>query len=431
MWLSLVKCLPGKPTRNPKPAVNDCDEVHPSCGNCLKHGVSCDFEGSASPPVNTPAVSIKRADEPPIPASSTSSHMPQFQPSPRDIMRANPPNCRLLELKLLHNFTVSTSKTISNSDNEQHTWSVDIPSMAYECQYLMDAILAVSAVHLRSSHPEDQNLIRASHSYMASALAEYSSLLKTGVSELNAEALFSTSALIAFQASASRYFEESAKMGGGGYSLPLAWFHSFQGVKTVVMASWQWIRNSDRVYPIINAQPPIILSPDPRRISFFASLLEGIEDQLQNIEVSKRDETRQAYEHSVSFLNWAHRKPDRSRVLSFAATVSRRFVELLGEYDPRALVIIACFFAMTKMVEDTWWLEGVAKREVMGIFSLLPQEWWGKMEWAIGVANCEGEVDEGVWGVSGSTQEEKFTGSVTAHIDVLAQIMASNAPPLG
>jgi hypothetical protein len=338
----------------------------------------------------------------------------------------------------MHHYTTNTSQTLSNAQDEKFAWQVGIPSIAYDAQYLMDAIYAVSALHLRSIHPNDQSLVRASHSYMASALAQYSSLLNSGLSEFNAEALFSTSALIAFQASASRRFDDEHSE--GGYVLPLAWFHSFQGVKTVVMASWRWLRNSEKVFPIINSQPPLALDLDPDRKLFFAPLLEGLQEQLDPLPEYLRADTRQAFEHSVAFLNWAHLKPERARILGFAAMVSRRFVELIGIQDPRALVIISCFFALTKVIDDVWWLQGVAKREVMGIFSLLPQEWWSKMEWPMRVANHEGPMDEHTWGgrLSGEGEgqfkvEQEYDGkdgSVRSHIDMLAQIMNDSAPPM-
>lgn len=331
----------------------------------------------------------------------------------------------------MHHYTASTSQTLADKKEQKLAWQVNIPTIAYDAQYLMDAILAVSALHLRALNPDDQALVRASHGYMASALAQYSSLLREGaLSEFNAEALFSTSALIAFQASASRGFDDQEQ----GYILPLAWFHSFQGVKTMVMASWQWLRNSDKIYPIIDGQPALLLDFDPARKTFFSPLLEGMALQLLNEPEQTRLETKQAYEHSVAFLNWAHQKPERARILGFAATVSRRFVELIGQQDPRALVIISCFFAMTKVVDDVWWLEGVARREVMGIFSLLPQEWWGKMEWPLRIANHVGEMDDMTWGVSwsenGTNIKEEECGDIKAHIDMLAQLMNEESPPM-
>jgi hypothetical protein len=341
---------------------------------------------------------------------------------------------RSLELKLLHHFTARTSQTFADTDTQKMAWQIDIPELAYNAQYLMDAILAVSALHMRSVNPEDQSLIRASHGYMASALAQYSSLLNSGLSELNAEALFSTSALIAFQASASRRFEY--KNGAGEYFLPLAWFHSFQGVKTVVMAAWQWLRNSDKVHPIINAQPALDLILDPEHKSFFSPLLENVGKHLESFPENSRQETRQAYEHAVAFLNWAHQRPTRNRILGFAATVSRRYVELLGQQDPLAMVIAACFFALTKVVDDIWWLDGVAKREVNGILTLMPSEWWEKMEWPVRIANHEGQMDEATWGydifVDGlKMEEEEGPNNVHTHIDLLAQIMQMNAPQPG
>lgn len=331
----------------------------------------------------------------------------------------------------MHHYTSNTSLTFSDNDSALQAWKVDIPTIAYEAPCLMDAILAVSALHLRAQNPDDKALIRASHGYMASALAQYASLLNSGLSALNAEALFSTSALIAFQASASRRFEDFQR--DGGYTLPLAWFHSFQGVKTIVMSSWIWLRQSNRVFPIINGQPALRLDLDPDRKLFFAPLLEGLDEQEDTEEISVQ--TRQAYEHSVAFLNWAYLNPTRNRVLGFAATVSRRFVELLGQHDPRALVILSCFFAMMQAFDDAWWLKGVAKTEVNGIASLLPSEWWPKMEWALKIANHEGPIPEDLWGKPTGVKVEEGQNvvgysNVRDHIDILAKIIETYAPPM-
>ncbi|KAK2629413.1 hypothetical protein QTJ16_000233 [Diplocarpon rosae] len=411
--------------------LHKCDEIHPTCGNCLKHGVSCDFECPGTPispfsgPSPAPTGSVSEASTP----RSTSTIVPLYQ-TPSALIRThtNPAVARSLELKLLHHYTALTSQTFSDTKEQRHVWQVDIPMIAYDAQHLMDAILAVSALHLRSIHPEDHSVIRASHGYMASSIAQYSNLLNQGLSEVNSEALFSTSALIAFQTSASRRFDDDAK---GVYTLPLAWFQSFQGVKTIVLASWQWLRTSDRIYPIINSQPALFLDPDPERILFFAPLLQGLEEQLEQIPDKTCAETKQAYEHAVSFLNWSHKKPARNRILGFAATVSRRFVDLVGQQDPRALVITACFFALTKMVDNVWWLEGIARREVNGICSLLPPDWWPKMEWALRIANHEGVVDEETWGGELSSLSDDQSAEldvnrecdVSKHIDILSKVI--------
>jgi len=346
-------------------------------------------------------------------------------------MSLSPRTSHVMEMRLLHNYTALTSKTLidSNTPATIDAWQLAVPDMAFTSPCLMDAVLAVSALHLRSLQPNDQSLVRAFHSYMASAISQYSATLMKGVNELNAEALFSTSALIAFQAAALRRFQNEIgerDFEEEGYNLPLQWFHAFQGVKTIVIASWQWLRESERVRPIIQSQPALALDLGSGRTKFFGTLLEGLEEQLETIDEASRGETRQAYEHSIAYLNWCHQKPERSRILGFPATVSRRFVELIAQHDPRALLIISSFFAMTKAVDDVWWLKGVAKKEVEGIMSSLPEQWWEKMEWAIRVVNHEGPMDEETWGgcwlLEGSPKaDEGFTGDVSSHLDILAR----------
>lgn len=319
-----------------------------------------------------------------------------------------------------------TAKTLAavSSTTTEEAWQIAVPMLAFDSPCLMDALLAVSALHLRSSNPNDKSLVRASHGYMASALSQYSAVLMNGVDSSNAEAIFTTSALIAFQASASRRFmddDHASISNNAPYTPPIQWFHSFQGVKAVVLASWRWLRHSERVKPIINAQPALALDMNPQRPQFFGHLLDGLDDQLQLLEESKRFETRQAYEHSIAYLNWSHQKPERARILGFPATVSRRFVELIELHEPRALVIMACFFGLTKVVDDVWWLHDVAKPEVNGVMSLLPQEWWSKMDWALNIVNHEGMMDEVIWG-GGWHPEDPSEVDVHTHIEVLTQL---------
>ncbi|KAG9242502.1 hypothetical protein BJ878DRAFT_425764 [Calycina marina] len=406
-----------------------CDEVHPTCGNCSKHGVGCDFSvdplESPLPPSST-SIQWDASQNPGILTPASTSTIVPFYKTPVDVLRsADSAATRTLELRLMHHYTALTSKTFADSKAEEVAWQVYVPSIAYNAEYLMDAIMAVAALHLRALNPADQSLVRASHGYMASSLAQYSLLLRDGVIEGNAEALFTTATLIAFQSSASRRFEAF----DGDYGLPLSWFHSYQGIKTVVMASWHWLMNSVKVYPIISAQPALRLDLDPGRTSFFAPLLEGMEETLELEPESMREDTKKAYEHAVGYLNWAHKKPERRRVLGFAATVSRRFTELVEAQDPRAMVIVACFFAMTKIVDDAWWLYGVAAREVTGIHTLLPEEWWPKMEWSVRVATHEGFMTDDAWGMAPGVQDEQEQ-KIKSDFDMLAGMMNCNAPPM-
>lgn len=418
---------------------------------------------------NTPPAPVLYSDNAPAMSPHKSLPPPGNSLSPRP---------RLLELRLMHHYTLHTCKTFTFTAPEtEHIWQVVVPELAYHGHpYLVDAILAVAALHLRSKNPADKELVQASHNYMGSSLREYSSALTQGINSSNAEALFLTSTLIAFQSTATRTFikdEVSATMGGppglgslpssvGAYSVPLSLFHSFQGVKAVTAHSWQYIRHSPTVSKIINSQQALQLDFTSEDKGFFGRLLDGIEEEVSSMEARVRPvpppenfpapanyataqglqetysslppghgqemampppprpvpsqhpqldqsqaqlqqqdaahTTRQAYQHAVAVLNWAHKIPHRGAPLAFPATVSRRFVELLEERRPRAMVILASYFALLRSLDGVWWLHGMARREVLGVHSLFNNDYFGAdshrrwmpdLDWAVKIAIYE------------------------------------------
>ncbi|KUI62305.1 Sterol uptake control protein 2 [Cytospora mali] len=483
-----------------------CDEIHPRCGNCVKHGVPCDFEhpsvvrgpqpALAGSPLRLPGsidpsasiddqlsvASLPRGASyaPATPQSSATVSTPLYrQPGPP--LPGSQPIGRLTELRLMHHYTTHTYKTLSITSPEiADLWGSAIPHFAFSgSTHLVDAILAVAALHLRSLTPNDTELVRASHAYMASCLNDYSNILQTGINANNAVALFLTSTLIAFQSTATRIFtkdespfalttaygERGRGINGAAsvYQPPLSWFHSFQGVKTVVAASWPWLKENDIVLTIIDSQPVLHLNFSRASEGFFGHLLEGLDEELaamgsltpgigvQDAAPSNSSpggevqdsmtSTRQAYQHAVATLNWAHTKPGKG-ALAFPATVSKRFVELLEERRPRALAILASFLALLKVVDNVWWLHGMARREVLGIVSLfnsdyfgpdIERKWWPHLEWAVRIAlydsgnQSQDFIPADIWG-SSWTSEQQSEITFTTHIEMLSELVNPGSP---
>ncbi|KAJ1333843.1 transcriptional activator protein UGA3 [Microdochium nivale] len=431
-----------------------CDEARPRCSNCTKHGVPCDFEypeiASSFPVAETPrfspsecATSPAPSAYPPTPAIILSTHVPLYRsPDHAPITPASNKD-RMMELKLLHHYTTMTCKTLAIRDaSSERIWSEIVPNLAFSgANYLADALLAVAALHLRSAAPHDQQLIRASHSYMAATLSEYAASLSKGITNSNAEALFLTSALIAFQSTASRVFVRDE--GGGSkdqpahYHIPLSWFHSFQGVKAVVASSWQFLRHSRVVLPIIEAQPALNLHLGETATTHFGHLLAGLEKELAESGESPEDQalTAQAYHHAVAVMNWVHKIPQTGAPLVFLATVSKRFIDLLEAKKPRALAILANYFGLLKLLDRLWWLKGVSRREIMGIISLFDPDdevWWPTVQWPLRIALYNGDViPPELWGLN-MTQESTTTddgigqnSSFVTHIEVLSEMFDS------
>ncbi|KAF4585342.1 C6 zinc finger protein [Ophiocordyceps camponoti-floridani] len=399
-----------------------CDEVHPRCGNCVKHGVLCDFENNSVPP-RKPVVAPS-----PVPS-------PGLSPEPVSIDR-------LLELRLLHHFTVSTANTLFfRPSSPDHVWQRAVPLLAFQqgWPYLMDAILSVAALHLRTLSPDDNVLARASITYSSTCLTAYCSAVERGITAANAEALFLTATLIAFRSAASRLFlkddsDPDAAPDNTRYVLPMAWFHAFQSFKSIISTSWHWIQDSQVVKAVIDSQPTWKQDSTPLEDdSFFAHLLDGLDQELAEEPPQQVSATTQGYFYAVGVLDWAHKSAYAPAALAFPAGVSGRFVELIEEKRPRALVILACFYALLKRVQGVWWLNDVARREVAGITGLFdPASAWRRhLEWPIRVSVWEGsDVPSDIWGVECDDQppeERRLVESLVNHMELLSKQAAKNS----
>ena len=139
-----------------------CDEVRPSCRNCVLRKETCTY---TSPPP---------APAPPTPSSSsatalTPATLPRNSPVPPVIQDAastvsvvteplyRPTGAGLLDMKLLwwytsltyQSFTMEWGQPTRTRELLQH----EIPRRAFETPFLMDILLCVSACHMQTLQP--------------------------------------------------------------------------------------------------------------------------------------------------------------------------------------------------------------------------------------------------------------------------------------
>lgn len=265
-----------------------------------------------------------------------------------------------------------------------NVWSVWVQGLAIRSPSLMDALLGFSAFHLRSQNPSDQVMARASHSHMVRAISEHAKVLRGGVNADNAQVLFATSTFIAFHAFAGQRFLHGSEKP----LLPLHWFYAYQvresrvteddvcrltclqhqGIKTILMAGWRWIRDSEI--------KGIIIFPRRTRESFregqdalpFQFLLDDLD--LPNTD----HETLDAYQMTVAYLNELTLSTASShKAFRFLGIAPPHFVNLLAAKDPRALVIMGYFFMVVKRLGEVWWMQGTVDREFTQLMTFLPR----------------------------------------------------------
>ena len=67
----------------------------------------------------------------------------------------------LLELELLHNFTTLTYSTLAVDPGVCDFWRVTVVQIGLQCDYIMRAVLAISALHLAYHRPERRDFYTA------------------------------------------------------------------------------------------------------------------------------------------------------------------------------------------------------------------------------------------------------------------------------
>lgn len=104
-------------------------------------------------------------------------------------------------------------------------------------------------------------------------------------------------------------------------------------------------------------------------------------------------ETQEAYEHTLSFigaiqvaLDAGVEGPDQilRRCLGFPGLIPKRFIDMVEERRPRALVILAHYFAYLARFREIWWIGDSGAREVRAIAGILAPEWREMMGWPVG-----------------------------------------------
>lgn len=125
-------------------------------------------------------------------------------------------------------------------------------------------------------------------------------------------------------------------------------------------------------------------------VLFADSNRESLQSILsQDIPGEKLDKVTEAtYEKALNYIGGIkieigrceHPLATLRRMMAFPFLVPKEFVDFVDQQCPRALVILAHFFALAANMNDIWWIGDTVQREVDGIRKVLPMEWQAMMQ---------------------------------------------------
>jgi hypothetical protein len=263
-------------------------------------------------------------------------------------------------------------------------WSTEIFQLAFQSgplNPLLDILLGVSAHHLHLLNPTDTSVASAASAYFNRGLSTCNSMISR--IEESSCVLFVSSILIALQSALSRQELTSRER----YVPPIAWFRALRGINVIASAGRRHIMDSKfRALLLDVPQLPIDVTQGHANLTELWGALASIA-ALRYMP---------AYASAFQYLHWIHVLSQsgeethslRRKLLAFPSWVSPLFISLLEKYDPSALVITAHFFGLIPLVDEIWWLQGMAKREILGILTVVPQDWMWAMEWPVKQVQC-------------------------------------------
>ncbi|KAL1962559.1 hypothetical protein VTN77DRAFT_9434 [Rasamsonia byssochlamydoides] len=363
-----------------------CDEVHPVCGHCRRHNVPCDYDRFRP---------VQIASSQPQPRNPGDDRTVHSQDGPSEARRLTRSSRHLLELRLFHHFTTQTSQTLPTATEPKlaQIWREYVPQLALQHTALLDVIYSLAALHLALSESPTKELIDAHRDYMDSALKGHRQDV-CHINSSNMDAVWFTSCLVrslVFAALQERKIEP--------YTPPREWLQIASTAAPTFVAVWERAKADPKAeaHRTMTMFKDSAFAIDPQAVfrdanrQRFAHLLERAlpRDQCE----AWNDDIREAYEHALNYLGAIQLAIDAGesskqmslRLIGFASIVPPRFIDLVLDGQPRALVVLAHFFALMAGYTDHWCIGSTPRREILGIQTVLPQEWQPLMRWPVSV----------------------------------------------
>ena len=267
-------------------------------------------------------------------------------------------------------------------------WGEQVSAWAVDFEYLLDALMGITALHVYTLNPTDHTVSLSADFYNGRAAAKYRDAL-SDINQTTAGPIVTTALLIAFMSKIVPRINAANKP----YQLPLELFFLQRGIQVTQQEALPYIRETLLFKVIFGSMPVINNVPavdDPTNLTEDAIQdTANIRQQMQTEQLPF--EGRAACESALSYVLAIHRGLNSQegfaytgrRVTAFPVLIPWGFVELLQAGSISAMLILARWYAIMKLTDCFWWCRGTPEYEVRGIASLIPRH----LQWLMDYPN--------------------------------------------
>ncbi|ORY64169.1 uncharacterized protein BCR38DRAFT_314914, partial [Pseudomassariella vexata] len=356
-----------------------CSEERPTCRACTLRRESCIYPGSKSAGQSPSASSLSQAVA--VRDSSLPSVRRGAPQSPHrnagDVVVTTEPQFRPtgvgddIDMKMLWFYTAEACNSFSieggRSPTIDHVLKVKVVEHAFKSPFLMQCLMALSALQLRGLGQEVP--YAKTLAYQSKAYEGYRDAIEAA-RPADYPALLACSLLMT--ALSSQMFREAD-------TKPLYivdWMAVWRGIGLIIeIISPQSITDSGLA--VLFYRPPIDVEKTgqfiPNNLLFMVSSIKpgdaDYEHQQTYYTVLKCMGSLYAELHHgfSSILDL--------RIITFFSFMPREFIPLAKEHRPRALVILGYYLCFAKLNNDLWWMQGISDREIKEILHAVGKPW--------------------------------------------------------
>lgn len=345
------------------------------CGSCQRYQLPCGYDRSSA---KTAPGAIHKSTQ-------LDRISPVYDSSTESLEYPESKKRRLLELRLLHQYTTETSRTLEltslgSAEPNIGPWTSDLPNLAFRNDALLNVMCAIAALHTAKCNPQDSEAVDVYRNYLDLALREHLNDVKH-ITKINADAACMTSSLIRIAAFA--ILQERPLF---PYTPPTQWLQMTRGAGNVFREAWDFIEddNSSIAFRMVKRTPIVKDSEalfDKSSRQGLLHLLHGT--PTEHAREAWSTEVEEAYASTLSYIGSVQSLIDGGEkpgtvcriLIMFPYLIQKGFIDLVEEQRPRTLVILAHYFALLIRFEYIWFIGDTGSREIRAIQAALPEEW--------------------------------------------------------
>ena len=313
---------------------------------------------------------------PPWPRRPSDFRSPMLTPRPSS---PSPTYLSLLDLELMHHWTIEGCFSFSSIREKYHVWQVDVPKEALKYEFLMHALLAISAVHLMYTRPERYQVYEKGARIHRNMALSLSIPHLNQVTAENCHALFAMSNIVANLAFVFPH-SVSAHLPPTPLDDILNYFVLLRGAKTILKSAAEWITQGPLAeLARFKCNPSTEALPEDIKTT-----LDRLVEANDNTTESPR--AQEIYESAIrdlrtTFQTYSVVTEKSALVSTWPVIVDGQYIQALRVREPMALSILAHYIVFLQKVNDQWFSKCRVDQLLEAIDQTLPREWRALIEW--------------------------------------------------